>query len=113
MIPDVSSVMTVPPAVEQVRHVSLPGGKSAESGAPAQSPEPVLDLDTAVQAVQQHFDRMQAQLQFRTDESSGRLVVSVVDSRDGTLLRQLPSEVVLRIAQQLDEYQARLVEEMV
>jgi flagellar protein FlaG len=51
-----------------------------------------------------------ASLDFRIDEDSGRVVVSVVDRRDGTVLRQMPSEEALRIARNLARYEPHLIE---
>jgi flagellar protein FlaG len=42
-----------------------------------------------------------AELHFHVDEESRRLVVTVTDSRDGTVIRQVPSEEALRLAQAL------------
>lgn len=44
-------------------------------------------------------------LQFRIDQDSERLVVSLLD-QDGKVIRQVPSEVVLRIAQRIEQIQA-------
>jgi flagellar protein FlaG len=40
-------------------------------------------------------------LRFRVEQKSGRVVVEIVDSKTGDLLKQIPSEEALRIAQQL------------
>lgn len=114
MPPEISKLLVAPPAFEQALRVAPPVLPAAEErSTPPQKPPPLADLEVAVAALQKYFERVQAQLQFRTDDQSGRLVVSVVDTRDGTLLRQWPSEVVLRIAQHLDEYQAHLIQETV
>ena len=54
--------------------------------------------------------RWQSSRDFRIDEDSGRVVVSVVDRRDGTVLRQMPSEEALRIARNLARYEPHLIE---
>lgn len=43
-------------------------------------------------------------LKFRIDQDSERLVVSLLDS-DGSLIRQMPSELILRLAQRIEEIQ--------
>lgn len=43
-------------------------------------------------------------LKFRIDQDSERLIVSLLDS-DGQLIRQMPSELILRLAQRLEEIQ--------
>ena len=42
-------------------------------------------------------------LQFRVDDESGRVIVSVRDSATGELIRQIPNEETLRIAQALEQ----------
>lgn len=42
-------------------------------------------------------------LQFRVDNSLGRVIVSVVDAKSGEVIRQMPSEEALRIARNLAE----------
>ena len=90
--------------------VAPPVAPAPAPSAPAQ--ELQQDLERAVAEISQHLEaQTRTDLQFRMDRDAGRVVVSVVDARDGTVLRQLPSEVVLRIARHLDEYQAHLIEE--
>ena len=42
------------------------------------------------------------ELEFRVDEASDRLVISVRDERTGELIRQIPDATALRIAQRLE-----------
>ncbi|MAA76329.1 MAG: hypothetical protein CMN28_16685 [Salinisphaeraceae bacterium] len=42
-------------------------------------------------------------LQFRVDDKTEKLVVSVVDRNSGEVLRQIPSEEMLALAEQLNE----------
>lgn len=46
---------------------------------------------------------MQKGLEFRVDETSGQPVVSVLDIASGDVIRQIPSEEALKIAQKLSE----------
>lgn len=59
------------------------------------------ELEAAAQALDGHIDQRRNDLRFRVDESSGRVVVSVVDARSGEVLRQIPGDVALRIARQI------------
>lgn len=43
-------------------------------------------------------------LKFRIDQDSERLIVSLLDG-DGNLIRQMPSELILRLAQRIEEIQ--------
>lgn len=70
--------------------------------------EPALSIDAetvkqAVSEIQKYLSENQRNLQFSTDEESGRLVVKVIATDTGELIRQLPSEEALRIARSLDD----------
>ena len=45
-------------------------------------------------------------IQFRVDKDSERLVVSLLDA-DGEVIRQMPSELIMRLAQRIEEIQAQ------
>ncbi|WP_340162738.1 MULTISPECIES: flagellar protein FlaG [Halomonadaceae] len=48
-------------------------------------------------------------IEFSLDEHPSRVVTRIVDRVSGDVIRQIPSEEVLRIAKQLDELQGRLI----
>jgi len=50
-------------------------------------------------------------LEFSIDHDSGRTVVKVVDTATDTVLRQIPSEDILRLARELDRMQGLLVKQ--
>lgn len=66
-------------------------------------------LDQAVQSLNDRYAQLRTDLRFTVDESTGRTVVAVVDSTDGTVLRQIPTEEVLRIAHALSEPRGALI----
>lgn len=68
------------------------------------------DIEEALDKLVARAAESGASLDFRIDEDSGRVVVSVVDRRDGTVLRQMPSEEALRIARNLARYEPHLIE---
>lgn len=47
-------------------------------------------------------------LSFSLDDSTGRVVVKVTDSTSGEVIRQIPSEEALRLAERLDEARSLL-----
>lgn len=49
-------------------------------------------------------------LHFRRDETSGRLVVEMIDNTTGDPVRQIPSEVSLRLSEFFSKIQGRLFE---
>ena len=62
-------------------------------------------LDTAVEEVQSFIQVQNRNLAFSVDESSRRPVVTVKDSSSGDVIRQIPSEEVLRLAERIKELQ--------
>lgn len=67
-------------------------------------------LPDAVEKLNQHFSEKHTHLKFSIDDVLDKVVVSVVDLQDGTVLQQIPSEVALRIAQYLAENNSGLIE---
>ena len=53
-----------------------------------------------------------AAVTFRVDRDLNRVVVSVIDRADGTVLRQIPSEEALRIARNLRQGHSGLIGEV-
>lgn len=69
-------------------------------------PVKVQDADKvkdAVAEIEKFLKEAQRNLQFSTDEESGKIVVKVIASETGELIRQLPSEEALRIAHNLSD----------
>lgn len=69
---------------------------------PAAGAPDATQLQKAVEALNRHFSEVRTDLKFTVDKALGVIVVAVVDARDGRVLRQIPSEEVLRIARVLD-----------
>lgn len=49
-------------------------------------------------------------LNFRKDEASGRMVVELIDNTTGDAVRQIPSEVSLKLSELFSKVQGRLFE---
>ena len=65
-------------------------------------------LKQAVTELQRQTQQAAPNLEFSIDRQSGRSVIKVVDSRTKEVIRQIPSEEVLRLNQQLDKLQGLL-----
>jgi len=68
-------------------------------------------VQEAGQKAEQFFQNIRRNLVFSEDASSGRTVVSVIDSETGEIIRQIPPEQVVRIAENLGELRGLLVGE--
>lgn len=65
-------------------------------------------VDNAVTSIQSFVQNIQRDLNFSVDDSSGRVVVKVTDRASGDVIRQLPSEEALRLAESLEEVRSLL-----
>ncbi len=74
----------------------------AEQGGP-QVPPTQTELGQAVDELNGFVQSVQRQLQFRVDDTTGRTVVKVIDRETDEVIRQIPPEEVLRLAQYLRE----------
>ncbi|MDR2306383.1 MAG: flagellar protein FlaG [Paucimonas sp.] len=62
----------------------------------------------AVSEIEKFLKETRRNLEFVTDEESGKIVVKVIASETGELIRQLPSEEALRIAHSLSDVKSVL-----
>ena len=60
-------------------------------------------LEDAVSSIQQFVQTVQRNLNFSLDESTGKVVVKVTDGASGEVIRQIPSEDALRLAESLEQ----------
>ncbi|AYG46020.1 flagellar protein FlaG [Pseudomonas sp. Leaf58] len=60
-------------------------------------------VKSAVSEIEKFMKASQRNLEFSTDEESGKIVVKVIATDSGELIRQLPSEEALRIARSLSD----------
>ncbi|WP_312388253.1 flagellar protein FlaG [Pseudomonas sp.] len=74
-------------------------------------PPAVIDAEqvrNAVSEIEKFLSTSRRNLEFSTDEDSGKIVVKVIASETGELIRQLPSEEALRIASSLSDVNSLL-----
>ncbi|EWC42527.1 flagellar biosynthesis protein FlaG [Pseudomonas stutzeri] len=81
-------------------------GEAAESA----SVERAEDVGEAVKRIRTQVQSLQRNLDFSVDDSTGQVVVRVVDGDSGKVVRQIPSEDILRLAERLDEMRSLLFE---
>jgi flagellar protein FlaG len=84
---------------------------SAEiSGAAAEADAPVAreQIEKAVSTLQEFAQSVKRDLNFSVDDGSGQVVVKVTDSSSGDIIRQIPSEEALQLAENLSEVRSLL-----
>ncbi|MBL0290200.1 MAG: flagellar protein FlaG [Betaproteobacteria bacterium] len=76
---------------------------------PAAAPPPAGEVQVAVTQANGAMAALSAALMFEVDAETQTTVVKVVDTSDNRVLRQIPSQEMLDIAQALDRLQGMLV----
>jgi flagellar protein FlaG len=77
-------------------------------------PAPTQDLEQVRQAAETLNRQLEASaqnLRFSLDESTGKMIVRVVDTATGDVIRQVPSEELLAINRSLDRLQGLLFDQ--
>ena len=99
--------------VGSVSQASFAPGKGAPAApSPARVAPPAVDdaqLKEAIDAANQSFASHGSSIEFSVDPQQGKTIVKVVDSSTGQLIRQMPSEEMVAIAQALDRIQGVLI----
>lgn len=72
--------------------------------AQAQQPK-VEQLNRALNTINRALKQSNQNLQFSIDSTTDKLIVRVVDTSTGELIRQVPSDAALAIAQSIDQFQ--------
>lgn len=66
------------------------------------------DVEAAVATIQDFVQSVSRSLNFSLEESSGQVIVKVTDSGSGDVIRQIPSEEALQLAENLSEVRSLL-----
>jgi flagellar protein FlaG len=101
---------------EAVTADKLPGSGLTQSSEdplhrPGRVPVPAdadADVQRIKQAVQQFVQPVVPALEFSTDAETGRMVVKIMDSATGEVVRQIPMEEMLALTKSLDRLQGLL-----
>ncbi|CAI8825011.1 flagellar protein FlaG [Pseudomonas sp. YuFO20] len=80
----------------------------------ASNSEPKRDeLEKAVTDIQEFVQAARRNLDFSIDDSTGRVVVKVIATETGLVIRQIPSEAALKLAQSLSDASSLLFDDKV
>jgi flagellar protein FlaG len=67
------------------------------------------DLDSALTSLQSQMKALNRDLNFSVDDSTGDVVVKVIDVESGNVIRQLPSEEALRLSERLEDLRSLML----
>ena len=102
---------------EPVRATAAPPASTS----PAAKPDPVLQfaqaahaadshvLDEAIKSANDAVRQLATNISFEKDDSTGRLVVKVIDSETQKVLRQMPSEEMLSLTKAMDRMRGLMI----
>lgn len=68
------------------------------------------ELEEMIDSMQQAVKAMQRNLNFSVHDNTGMTIVKVMDAGSGEVIRQMPTEDALRLAERLDEMRSLLFE---
>jgi flagellar protein FlaG len=80
---------------------------------PAAQPVEVRKIESVTKQIDSFLRSINRSLQFRLDDATGQMVVTLRDSETGEVIRQVPGEDALRIAQRIEDGLSTLLDEKV
>ena len=84
-------------------------GNTAQGSGTAPSPSNVQEISAALQEIQNAIRPIASELSFSLEQDSGRMLVKIVDLETDEVIRQIPSEEMVRISKALDKLQGLLL----
>ena len=97
-------------ARKQVVGAAEAGGEEQAAGVAAteKAEVPREQVESAVSTIQEFVQSVRRNINFSVEDASGRVVVKVTDSSSGDIIRQIPSEEALQLAESLEEVRSLL-----
>lgn len=97
------------PAVQLPQH-SVEVERPQKEARPA-APIGVPKIESVTKQIDSFLRSIGRSINFRLDPGSGEMVVSVIDANTGEVIRQVPGEEALRLAQRIEDSLSALVDE--
>ena len=107
-VPQTQNAIGSPPSLHKEAGFSA-FDKLDPMATPAKSEEQESTADL-VERLRSQMQNIQRDLSFSVDDSTGDVVVRVIDGESGKIVRQIPSEEILRLTERLDEMRSLLFE---
>lgn len=112
----ISSINNHPPVVNNKAATMIDQAARTQSEKPLAKASNVeksaiVDVGDAVKLLNDFVEMSTQGIQFSLDDSSGKILVKIVDVETNTVLRQIPSAEALSIARSLDKLQGLLIRE--
>lgn len=101
-------VQSSPAAVVEAERKSSDDAANNVTAVGNDSPASRKEIEAAVATIQDFVQSVSRSLNFSLEEGSGRVVVKVTDAGSGDVIRQIPSEEALQLAENLSEVRSLL-----
>lgn len=95
-LPDQRSLQKTKPTVNISAVTESVDNKSADNNN-------TQEIAAAVDGINYFFDQVNRELRFERSDTGGKIVIQVLNQKTGELIRQIPSEAILKISQDLDK----------
>lgn len=105
---DTTNVPSLSAIIEPESELKLPNKTTETDKKPAtlrKDKELEQKLHEATEILQTHFDVNNKKLDFSVHDDSGRMIVKIIDPDSGEILKELPSEAVLKMADDIKQFQ--------
>lgn len=97
------------PAVQVTRSEAARNGGDAAAQQGGQFERTHGTPDEVFEEINAAMEAWSTGMRFELDEDTQQMVVSIVDTKTGDVLRQIPSEEVLHVAKMIAQFQGRLL----
>jgi flagellar protein FlaG len=90
-------------AADQKRNAVDVARQTAAAKQEAAPPPAPHKIESVTRQIDSFLRSQNHQLQFRVDQGSGKMVVTVTDGETGEVIRQVPGEEALKMAQRIED----------
>jgi flagellar protein FlaG len=91
-------------AAEKIRDAKAETTRQSVAAAQEAPPPPAPHkIESVTRQIDSFLRSQNHQLQFRVDQGSGKMVVTVTDGETGEVIRQVPGEEALKMAQRIED----------
>ncbi|MGI9862414.1 flagellar protein FlaG [Moorella naiadis] len=101
---------TQKPAVQDAKKISISAEGEQQQGQQGYTRE---DYEKAIKKLNSTTSLFDIKLKFKLDEESGQYYVLVIDAKEGKVIRRIPPENVLKIADQMQYMVGLLLDELI
>ena len=78
---------------------------------PAARPVTIPKIESVTRQIDSFLRSINKSVQFRVDQATGEMIVTIRDDETGEIIRQVPGEDALRIAQRIEDQLSAMLDE--